>query len=727
MSKRWVESLEARRLLAALTPDLTFGEDGFVGSTGGSVIYTIVGLQPDGRPIVQRTDNGGARVQQYSYLQRLSTGGVVDRSYSGGAGVRQTDGGRGHVVLDHLGRAIWAQRYDPDGVPYNNVFSSTIHRLDANGNPDPAFGKNGRMPIAFPVAPVAGQRVRAVIVEDVAVDSLGRAHLLLNVWCARPADADNRLASVTVVVRTSETGRFDPTFGEGGFAYVKPKVGPVDHWRDTAPRITIDRDGRILVAGQLGEDTLMAARFTSAGEADPDFGIGGSLTTPAGSEPYISNSRDNDNDPVRYRFDPAGGIVYADYEPNYVTGGTPHVFRRITPDGTLDTSFGDGGAIDFDDNYAMIAGFDADGNILFRLDQSIVTYTLAGDLVESNPVPPGVDYYPRENPIIDSQGRQYVNSGYHIVRLVEPVAAEYDAITRSIRIASLNAGEDFVISRNGRRVVIQRDGEVILRVTERVSRIVVLMNILDDTLYSTANLPLDVRENERPVSFQFTAEAGPDGDVVSVDASGVNLGNGGSDVRGSVVSAQTIRGGAGQHSIMVSSPYQMSYLNPDIRNQPRLTLRLTGGSYNVHTSRLNTDAIFNTTIGVHFTSNHGNDRVSGGSGDDYLNMGNGTDFIYGNEGNDVIVTRTTTHSYIAGGPGNDFIDSRQKSFATLDGGSGDDTIRSSAGTSLLLGGKGRDTFHASNEQYDMIDGGDGNDIAYVDDDDVLTSIERVRS
>jgi uncharacterized delta-60 repeat protein len=83
---------------------------------------------------------------------------------------------------------------------------------------------------------------------------------------SRSAEADSR----TLLARLGARGEPDTAFGRAGTAAVNL------HGPDVPAGAALQRDGRILVAGNAGYD-FSAARLTAGGAPDPGFGAGGSV------------------------------------------------------------------------------------------------------------------------------------------------------------------------------------------------------------------------------------------------------------------------------------------------------------------------------------------------------------------------------------------------------------------------------------------------------------------
>jgi uncharacterized delta-60 repeat protein len=123
-------------------------------------------------------------------------------------------------------------------------------------------------------------------------------------------------------------GDLDPTFGNGG------KVTTDFGGSDVANALAIQSDGKIVVAGNTSDLSLVLARYNVNGSLDTTFGTGGSIVTGLlrGSDVVIQ---------------PDGKIVVAG---NSFSPQTDIDFAvaRFTSNGGLDTSFGIGGIVTTD-------------------------------------------------------------------------------------------------------------------------------------------------------------------------------------------------------------------------------------------------------------------------------------------------------------------------------------------------------------------------------------------
>ena len=141
-----------------------------------------------------------------------------------------------------------------------------------------------------------------------------------------------------VVLRYTAGGVLDHTFGTGGIAaHVlvpgKPKGHAgrdflyYDREKTKSAALTLDRQGRSVVAASSDEGPIVLLRHTRAGVPDASFGKGGVVETPLGTSVGISSFvRSAD-----------GRLLLAG------TSDRNAVLLRYSADGALDASFGDGG------------------------------------------------------------------------------------------------------------------------------------------------------------------------------------------------------------------------------------------------------------------------------------------------------------------------------------------------------------------------------------------------
>ncbi len=129
-------------------------------------------------------------------------------------------------------------------------------------------------------------------------------------------------------------GDLDPTFGSGG------KVTTDFGGNETAWGLAVQPDGKAVVAGtrfDMGpSDDFVLARYTVSGALDPTFDGDGKVTTDFGG-------RSDGADDVAIQTD--GKLVAAGSGFTPVVRPLDFALARYNRDGTLDTTFGDGGKV----------------------------------------------------------------------------------------------------------------------------------------------------------------------------------------------------------------------------------------------------------------------------------------------------------------------------------------------------------------------------------------------
>jgi uncharacterized delta-60 repeat protein len=150
-------------------------------------------------------------------------------------------------------------------------------------------------------------------------------------------------------------GDLDQTFGSGG--KVTTRIGPAG---SDARAVVVQPDGKIVVGGRADQTdgstgSFGLARFSRDGTLDPTFGSGGKVRTSFGQSSQIE----------ALALQPDDKIVAAGYD--FVRTGEDFTLARYNSNGSLDSSFGDGGRVttDFttgDEGHAVVV--QPDGKIV---------------------------------------------------------------------------------------------------------------------------------------------------------------------------------------------------------------------------------------------------------------------------------------------------------------------------------------------------------------------------
>jgi uncharacterized delta-60 repeat protein len=284
-----------------------------------------VAVGPGGTVVLGGDAAAPAGTRDFAFVRHTSAG-ALDTSFSGN-GIQTVNVGSFDSIADLA--------VQPDGkvVAVGRAGAGfTVVRLLADGALDPTFGSGGIVdtPIGNP----------SLADEASAVALLADGRILV----AGTADYDYPYPTDFALVRYLPTGQLDQSFGLSGVVVTETPGEQIA--RALAPTPS----GGIVVAG-YGDRAFRLARYRPNGALDSTFGTGGIVSTSIGT----------------LYSDPRAVLVQADGK--VIAGGTtrdafPSMWdelaaARYDVDGTLDTSFGNGGTRRFD----ALAGHD-DGRAL---------------------------------------------------------------------------------------------------------------------------------------------------------------------------------------------------------------------------------------------------------------------------------------------------------------------------------------------------------------------------
>jgi uncharacterized delta-60 repeat protein len=223
-----------------------------------------------------------------------------------------------HLAVQSDGKIVTTDTADYD--------QSRIIRANVDGSLDTSFGTDGLATFKF------GTGMEGV--NNLAVDSRGR---IVFVGTAQSGEFTD-----SYVGRLNPDGSLDTTFGDNGIV----QFNFVDNQRgsDTAT-LSLTTDGKIIVVGQTflddGNGQLGIARFYSDGSFDTTFANSGreELTLPDGNSDHA------------VALQPDGKILIAgesDTEDSSGAESSTAQAVRLNTDGSLDSTFGTGGVVNFE-------------------------------------------------------------------------------------------------------------------------------------------------------------------------------------------------------------------------------------------------------------------------------------------------------------------------------------------------------------------------------------------
>ena len=219
-------------------------------------------------------------------------------------------------------------------------------QLNSDGTLDTGFGSGGV--VTSLVSPAANSAEDMAF--DVALDGDGRILV-----CGSSSDENN--VRRPVVVRFTSTGELDTTFGDQGVATIPVMAVGASAFK----AFQLQPDGRIVAAGFFGETelwyTLLIVRFNADGSLDETF-----------SDDGIVKHNHGNVDDAAYDIElTADGSILVAGKTVTVTYDYSALLMKFTPNGEVDESFGDSGAVveDLDlYDYAWELELQPDGRIL---------------------------------------------------------------------------------------------------------------------------------------------------------------------------------------------------------------------------------------------------------------------------------------------------------------------------------------------------------------------------
>jgi uncharacterized delta-60 repeat protein len=329
------QKMFAARLLEGGALDATFG-------SGGTIVTP---LPPEEETAFdQRIEAGaleadgamvgvGARVEG-----RLTATGEFDRSFS-------TELGMNAFALVELpdGQMLAAGETPTEG---EGARYATLERLLPDGAPDTSFGTEGLVQLPARAGAPTRESARSIVL-------LPGGELLI----AGIGEVVKQEEEFGWLAEVAASGSLIRSFGEEGVEYV-PAAKTYNNG-DKGVSVTREADGTIVLAGNTvpagSEDRQAAAwGFLPDGAPDPSFGSDGLLLLP---RPVP----EADTESVAEAVD-SSGYVYIGITQESV--GQASYIARLTPSGTLDSTYGNDGVVSFPAVRLTAIGVDPSGRLL---------------------------------------------------------------------------------------------------------------------------------------------------------------------------------------------------------------------------------------------------------------------------------------------------------------------------------------------------------------------------
>jgi uncharacterized delta-60 repeat protein len=322
--------------------DPSFGGDGSGAPSGVSV--AAIALQSDGKIVVAGSDTGIGTGVDFAVARFNANGSLDDGSASDstpgdsfGIGGRVTtdfgndENARG-VAIQSDGKIVVVGHRGPTNSGPNVDFA--IARYNSNGSPDDgslsdstpgdAFGTAGKVTTDF-----AGD-------EDVARDVVIQPDGKILVAGSREFNGNPAFA----LARYLPTGEPDVSFDVDG------RLNTAFNGNSFANAVVVQSNGKIVAAGAvtfgLDGSNFVLARYNPNGSLDTTFGAN---SNGRAFIDFVPMGEDQAND-LALQSD--GKIVVAGFKGSFTSNNATFALARFLPNGTLDASFGTGGAVTTD-------------------------------------------------------------------------------------------------------------------------------------------------------------------------------------------------------------------------------------------------------------------------------------------------------------------------------------------------------------------------------------------
>jgi len=255
------------------------------------------------------------------------------------------------VRIDALGRIVVAGEHF---ITKSAAYAASVLRLQATGEPDPMFGKDGTFSIAGEDATASG------FVNDIVFDPDG------GIFVGGAFETDGSGLGIDFsLIKLTQAGELDGTFAGGGWRIFNDGNGK----SSKIERLVRLSSGAIAFAGfhPTGENRMgpIIGRVTSLGETDATFG---DASTPGYLAPNVLPPGAETADVTSLLVQPDGKL-FASIAYNG-TDREDMVAIRTTADGALDGDFADAGVFRFDASHNGV--FSEIGALLRQSDGRLV-------------------------------------------------------------------------------------------------------------------------------------------------------------------------------------------------------------------------------------------------------------------------------------------------------------------------------------------------------------------
>ena len=260
--------------------------------------------------------------------------------------------------------------YMTDSIDANGVLSTNVTRLKANGTIDKTFGDNGTANFDF--------KVDEAVVIALSIQEDGK--ILVSGFILIPDANGGESETQAVIARLNTNGTLDATFGTDGIVqFGKPFSAEIGVAAQSLP------NGKILLIGGI-YDTIgsnlatTVTRFNANGAVDNTFGTNGTFR-------YNETTTLLSRIPFHIALDNSGNIFLSGQAAVTEDDPTSAFLIKITPNGTLDKTFGTDGVIEIgDDNtddyvFFSNAKIQTDGKIVALKNITLADETHIGRVI----------------------------------------------------------------------------------------------------------------------------------------------------------------------------------------------------------------------------------------------------------------------------------------------------------------------------------------------------------